>query len=288
MLRQGARNVRYGGLPFVFSTLMTTLGLFALAMFATVLLNFSRVADSVGRSIGMVAFLDVQSAADAEQVRAELSFLPGVKTATLVTPEAAMAQVKETLRDGDVLLESAAGVKMPWIVELALRHRPDMDYAQMKRAVEKVQGVDEALHPGGELKRIEALAQLLSWGGLFLTVLIAMAVVVMVSNTIKLTLYVRREEIAIMKLVGATDAYVRVPFLIEGLVQGLVAGVLAVVALFALHHSVAGVMKTALSGALGTFELQPLPPIATLWVVLAGALLGAFGAGLSLGRFLRV
>ena len=158
----------------------------------------------------------------------------------------------------------------------------------LEQSLGAVPGVDEVMHPGGEVERIEALLGLLEGAGIFLAVLIAMVTLVVVSNTVKLTLFARRDEIAIMKLVGATDAFVRVPFLFEGLVQGVVGAVLALSAVHLLHATLAGVLEIALSGALGAFVLAPLPPSAALWLLVGGAFLGVFGAAISVGRFLRV
>ena len=97
----------------------------------------------------------------------------------------------------------------------------------------------------------------------------------------------RKDEIAILKLVGATEAFVRVPFLISGVVQGAVGGVLAIAALYFAHASLAAVVRVALSGALGAFAWTALPWSASLAIVGGGALLGLLGAFLSVGRYSR-
>lgn len=288
MLRHGARNIRHGGLPFFFATLMTALGLFGLATFSMVLLNFQHVADRVQGSVGSVAFLDVEGAAAAEEARARIAQLPGVAEARLVTPEEAMSRVKKSLGETGALLEGSFGVSLGWVVEVT----PDLSAVgatpALEGAIAGVPGVDEVMHPGGEVERIQALLSLLEGAGVFLAVLIAMVTLVVVSNTVKLTLFARRDEIAIMKLVGATDAFVRVPFLFEGLVQGVVGALLSIVAVHLLHATLAGMLEIALSGALGAFVLEPLPWLAAVWILTGGAFLGVFGAAISVGRFLKV
>lgn len=288
MVRQAGRNVRHGGLLFVFATGMLALSLFALGVMATVLENFSRVTDEIGKSVGAVAFLDVDSAREAEDVRARLVADPVVKGATLVPPEIALARAKSSLDDSAGLLEGAAGVRMPWVAELSI----DIEHAEdAKKALPKLEaiaGVDEVLHPGGDLTRVEALGRILYGSGLFLALLIALVVIVVVGNTVQITLFSRRDEIAIMKLVGATDLFVRIPFILEGFVQGLLSAALALSALYVGHAAVARVLEAAFSGALVRFELLALPLPMAGAILVAGALLGACGAGLSLGRYLRV
>lgn len=288
LLRHAVRNVRHGGLPFFFATLMTGLGLFALGVFATVVLNFQRLTEGLGHEVGAVAFLTAEDAGRAEETRARIALLHGVGSARLVTPEEAMDRVKRSLGETGALLEGSAGVGLPWIVEVAADVSAGVDLAVMLESVRKVEGVDEVMHPSGDVERIEAILRLMEGAGLFLAVLIALVVVVVVSNTVKLTLFARREEIAIMKLVGATDGFVKVPFLFEGLVQGLGGALLSLLGLLLVHATVAGLIEVAVGNALGTFTLEPLPLGAAVWIVLAGAVLGVFGAAVSIGRFLRV
>ncbi len=287
LFRHAGRSLRRGGLPLFFAVMMTALSLFALAAFTTMLLNFERVAKSVGQSIGAVCFLKVDDAAAAEEVRAAVSMLPGVARAKLTSPEEALVRAKRALGDTGKLLEGTAGVRMPWVVEVT----PNVGFADRDAMMQKLQtvpGIDEVMHPGGEVKRIEALLDLLRGTGLFLALVIALVVLVVVSNAVKLTVFARKEEIAIMKLVGATDLFVRVPFLLSGLAQGVVGAALALLALVLLHGALAGIAAVAFSGAIGSFVLEPLPPAAAAGILLGGAGLGFFGALISIGRFLRV
>lgn len=287
LLRQAARNVRHGGFPFVFATVMLTLSLFALGVTATVLENFSRVTDGIGRSVGAVAFLDVDNARSAELVRARLAAADFVTEATLVPPQVALARARSALGEGGNLFEGAAGVRMPWVVELGVELERAEDAKRRLPELKALEGVDEVMHPGGELSRVEALGRILYISGIFLAFLIALVVIVVVGNTVQLTLFARREEILIMKLVGATDAFVRVPFILEGLVQGLLSASLALLALLVGHTAVAKFLESTFSSALVSFSLHPLPPPYAISILVAGAVLGAAGAGLSLGRYLK-
>jgi cell division transport system permease protein len=289
LLRHAARSIRHGGLPFFFATLMAALGLFGLAVFGTVLLNLQRVADTVGESIGAVAFLDTDSAVAAEETRTRIELLDGVSGARLVTPEEALVRVRRSLGDsGGVLTQDAAGVGLGWVVEVQPDVASGATAGSLASAISKVAGVDEVMHPGGEVERVRALMRLLRGAGIFLALLVGMVTIIVVSNTVKLTLFARRDEIAIMKLVGATDVFVRVPFLIEGLVQGILGSGAALAAVYLLHATIAGLLKVALSGAMGAFVLEPLPVPGALLILAGGAVLGTLGATLSLGRFLRV
>ena len=288
----GWRSVRSGGLPFFFAVLMTALGLFSLTAFGTLLWNFRNVARAVGESVAAVAFLDdavgEQGAAAAEEVRARIELLPGVGSARLITPEEALERARRGLGGGEAL-RGSAGLQMPWVVEVAPRFslNGEDERGVLVQRLGAVAGVAEVMHPAGELRRVDALMQLLNGAGVFLAVLIALVVVVVVSNAVRLTVLVRRDEIAIQKLVGASDAFVALPLLLSGVVQGVLGACCALAALAVASSSLARVARLALSGALGTFQVDVPPSWLLVLVVVTGAALGALGASLSIVRFLR-
>jgi cell division transport system permease protein len=284
--RHGLKSIKSGGLPFFFAVFVTALGLFSLGAFATLVQNFKGLAARVGESVAAVAFLDVHDATAAEEIRARVSLHPGISSARLLTPEEALARATRGLGDSGKALQGSAGIKMPWVVEI-VPSAFGTDRDALMATIDALPGVDEVMHPGGELSRIEALLSLLHGAGAFLFALICLVVVVVVGNAVRLTVYARKDEIAILKLVGATDSFVRVPFLLSGIVQGTLGGVLAVVALYVGHASLAAVMKVALSGALGSFSWAPMPASSSALLVLGGALLGLSGAFLSVGRYSR-
>lgn len=290
MVRHGGKSVRSGGLPFFFATLMTALGAFSLGAYFTLLVNFQRVASTVGESVALVAFLSVEGASAAEELRAQAALMPDVREAVLVTPEQALLRARRGLGDAGRALEGSAGLKMPWVLEVTPRFdlAGATDRAALAERLRVLGGVDEVMHPAGEVKRVDALMRLLHGAGAFLGVLIALVVIVVVSNATKLTVLQRRDEIAIMKLVGATDLFVRTPFVLAGLVQGTLGAGLGLMALFLAHASLASVVKVALSGALGTFVLSPMQGWLWAALVAGGALLGVIGAALSVRKFLRV
>jgi cell division transport system permease protein len=135
-------------------------------------------------------------------------------------------------------------------------------------------------------KKALELTAAVKWGGLAFAVLLTIASILLIANTIRLSLYARRREVEVMKLVGATDWFIRWPFVIEGVVVGAVGGVFAIIVL--------AVAKVALLDPLfsGWSLVSQLRTIAfpALVAVMLGAsvAVSALGSGLSLRRFLRV
>ena len=130
------------------------------------------------------------------------------------------------------------------------------------------------------------LTSAVRWGGLAFALLLTIASMLLIANTIRLSLYARRREVEVMKLVGATDWFIRWPFVIEGIIVGAAGGVIAIVVL--------GIAKVALldplfSGWSLVSEVRTIAFPALIAILLAGSVfVSALGSGLSLRRFLRV
>ncbi len=287
MLRHAVKCVRSGGLPFFFSIFVAGLGVFSLAAFATLMFNFRGLASRVGESVAAVAFLDVPDASAAQEIYARIALHPDVQSAQLVSPQDALARAQKGLGDDGKALAGSTGVRMPWVVEVIPRSS-GADRDALIKAIGHMPGVDEVMHPSGELGRIDALLQLMHGTGLFLAVLICLVVIVVVRNAVRLTVYQRKDELAILKLVGATDWFVRTPLLLSGLFQGAAGAGLGLAALWLAHTSLAALVNVALSGALGAFAFEMLPPLWWLALWVAGALLGLLGASFSVGKTVRL
>ena len=129
---------------------------------------------------------------------------------------------------------------------------------------------------------------MLRYGGVGAGILILLATAFIVSNTIRLTVYARRDEIGILRLVGATRWFVRMPFLIEGGLWGLAGGGLAVLLMWLGHVLLAERLSLAIADVVGGLNVILFNPIVALAALSAGLGLGVFGSAFAVGRFLDV
>jgi cell division transport system permease protein len=226
------------------------------------------------------------------QVGRRLKQDPRVKSATFISKEAAFkAQAKKLPQ----LYANVPSNPLPdsWLVKLNNAN----DSPKLGRAIQaQVKGppAQRALWPGvndvkwGDktTKRVLTVAEVISIVFLVAIVLLVTASTLLIANTIRLSIFARRREIEVMKLVGATNWFVRGPFMLEGLLQGLVGSILAVV-LLVLGKSIA--LPSILGHLHSTSDVHALPfSLNALALVAAGLLLGAAGSGLTLRRFLQV
>jgi cell division transport system permease protein len=209
--------------------------------------------------------------------------------AKIVSPAEALGRLSEQLGSAGQALTELGANPLPWSVEVTLP--PQMRdpvslqaLADTLRALAFVEGVD---YGADALERLGALSKGLKLASVVAFVVVFLTTIVVVSATLQLAIYARREEIEIQKLVGATNRFVRAPFLLEGMVQGLLSGLLAAGLLWAFA-------KWGAPRAAGAIAFLALPKGAqlmslrlTLELLGLGVGMGLSGSMVAVRRFLR-
>lgn len=207
-----------------------------------------------------------------------------------VSPAEALGRLTEQLGEQGRALTELGDNPLPWSLEL---HLPSSarepaalkDLAERTRALPFVTGVD---YGEEALTRLSVIARALRLAGLVVFALVFLTTVIVVSATLQLAIFARREEIEIQKLVGGTDRFVRVPFLIEGALQGLLASALA----FALLFGATRWVEHRGTDVVGFLLLEGRFRVSWVRVGLEqlglGMLLGLLGSFIAVRRFLRV
>jgi cell division transport system permease protein len=262
-----------------------------LATFAVVLGNLSRVAAELGREVEVSAYLGrgVTSSVAAARAR-EVAHWPNVESAKFTTSTVAMAAFKASLGRDAVILEGLPQDILPNSIEVRLSERPwtTEEVRALAAKLEHVPGVEDVRYGQDDIERVNALLKFLRIAALVVGVALCMAVVLLVSNTIRLTVYARRDEIEIMSLIGATDFFVRAPFLIEGAVQGALGGFAALMGLLVMREALIRGIELGLSYAYGPIELEFVPVQLMGTLLLLGVVLGLVGSLLAVGKFVKV
>ena len=261
--------------------------LFVLGVFLILVLNMNRLAATLESQVQISVYLqDDIKQADREDLQQDIAHMQGIDSIRYVSRDEAKARLADRLGDQKYLLD-ALGDKnpLPDSFELTVVH-PDMVETAAK-AIEHMNGVESAKYGQDVVEHLFDITRLMRIFGVALMVLLAGATIFIISNTIRLTVFARRKEIAIMKYVGATDWFIRWPFLIEGVVLGFVGGILAAIALRSFYAA----MAAKIYNTLAFFPLMPQYPFmnyVTVTIILSGMVVGAIGSTISLKRFLKV
>ncbi len=225
--------------------------------------------------------------ADLPSVSAAAAALAPGRAVEAVPAAEGLRRLAQSLGDEARLLDGVGADAIPDCVEVAVPGITLDEARALSLRLRAVAGVAEVDYGTAWLERLERFLRRARVAGLALLLGLGLATAVLVSNTLRLAVYARREEIEIMKLVGATDAFVGAPFLVEGVLQGVLAGVLAAASLLGLQAA----LLPRLAAAVGPFAaLAPgavLPWPLLLGVVGGGAAIGLLASALAIFRFLR-
>ncbi len=284
-IKRARRGMREEARLHFVAVLSLTIAFFCLGATLVAMENLGRVAERWGQTARMTVFLrDGAAAADVTQLRMALEGVSGVAGVEYVSAEQARSQFLADAA-GTSALAALPAEAFPASLEVTLAAG-----AQTERIAERVGSfsvVEDVETYRGWFDQLEALVVAGRSVASGLALLVLLAVLFVVGSTIRLAVTGRRKEIEVMKLVGASDAFVRGPFIVEGAAQGLISALLAVGLLFALylglHERVDGVFS-AFAGVRSSF----MPPLAALGVLLLGGVVGAAGSAVSLRRYLTV
>lgn len=250
--------------------------------------SVQRLAGGADAGNRMTLYLQLETTEEAvAELRTRLTGLPGVAATTYVSPEQGLAEFKRHSGFGDVL-DLLEGNPLPPVVVVQLRGTPDPGaLGELAREISTWVPVADTQLDVRWLARMRAIADLGRQLALALAATLAMGVLLIVGNTIRLAIENHREEVLVLKLVGATDAFARRPFLYLGSWYGIGGGVLAWLlvagACWWLHHPLDRL--AALYQA--QWSLAPLGGLALLILAGGGGALGALGARFAAGRQIR-
>jgi cell division transport system permease protein len=229
----------------------------------------------------------LRDGADLEAARAAARALAPDAVVDAIPPAQAMRTLRASLGAQAGVLDGLADEVLPPSLEVrlpALTHARALSLATRLRDVPGVAAVDD-----GALwvARLEELMARVRQAGLILLAILGAATAVLVSNTLKLAVYARRDEIEIMKLVGATDLYVGAPILLEGAIHGLAGAALALASLAAAVWVLLPRLRAAVPIASPLTPGDVLPGRLVAALVVSGILLGVVASAIALRRFLR-
>jgi cell division transport system permease protein len=232
-------------------------------------------------AVYLAAGSDPSAALDAAQRLA-----PG-RRVVVVRPDEALSRLRTSLGDDASLLEGVAADVLPASLEVSAAGLALPEVRALAERLKQVPGAKDVDDGNAWVDGAERLLAALRLAGLAVFAGLAIGTAILVSNTLRLGVFARRDEIEIMKLVGATSSFVQAPFLIEGLLQGLAGAGLASVGLLAAHAAVAPRLGGLLRDAALLSREAILPGRLLLSLVLAGAGLGVVASALAVSRHLR-
>lgn len=265
-----------------------TISLVIFGLFGLVYLSVNQLLNRWGDEFSVTVYLqDTVNPSDAEKMRGELARWPEMEDVTYTSKTQAMAWFRSQLQEYAGILEGLKENPLPASLDLKLRSG-QAGPGKLDQLVSRLQqrpGVAEVHYGQRWLARLKVFMEMVRFVGMTVGGLLLVATVLVVSNTVKLTFYARQAELEIMRLVGATDFFIKAPFLIEGLLHGLGGAALAGGTLMLLFHVFLSHLHIPLRLALAPDPIVSPPLIAGFLGM--GVIVGLLGSSVSLRRFLR-
>jgi cell division transport system permease protein len=299
LIAEALRSIRASASTTLAATMTVLIGMFLLGLLIALGSWVVSWSDNVKKEVVVKVFFCTTDTCGQEvtpaqinAVRAKLDADPRVKKVTFVSKEEALERMKE--RFPDLFQGGLVSNPLPASEEVEVHRAEDADdvfqslgpYKVGEETRFRTPGVETVSYGEKTARRIIQVARVIEIVFLLAVIILFVASTLLIANTIRLSIFARRREIEVMKLVGATNWFVRGPFMLEGLMCGL-AGSLAAVLLLLLGKELA---LPAILGKVGDGgEVQALAFwVNALLLIAAGLALGAAGSGLTLRRFLKV
>ena len=219
------------------------------------------------------------------RVGQEIKQLDNIEECEFVSKQDAVQNMLDMLGDDGTVLEGLLGDEnfLPDAFRISMK---DLNlYDETAAQIEAINGVDEIIDYSDIAERLTSLDNLVTSVGFWIVLILSLVSLFIISNTIRVTMFSRRLEISIMKSVGATNWFVRVPFIVEGVIIGLLSGGVASGLLVLVYNKL--VSSIASIPLFSPVDIGPITWRITLIFMLAGALFGALGGLITLGKYLK-
>lgn len=288
-LREGSKSLTRNGWMTFASVSAVTITLLLVGVFLAVIMNLNHFASKVEKDVEIRVHIDPAASKDNQAaLKADIQKIPQIESITFSSKEEELQRVIKSFGDSGKsfqLFEQDNPLKDVYVVKT----KNPTDTGTVASQIEKMQYVSSVQYGKGDVEKLFNTVKVGRNIGVVLIAGLLFTAMFLISNTIKITIYARSTEIGIMKLVGATDWFIRWPFLLEGLFLGVLGSLIPIILIVSAYGSVQTMLQAKLVGTI--FELLPASPF--VWqlsgvLILIGSLIGMWGSVMSIRKFLRV
>ena len=286
-IKEGLKSIVKNRVMSIASISTVAAALFILGIFMILVANVNSLIGDVENTIEIKAFLeDNVTTIQRNQIEKDIKAISGVKDVRYESKEEALEKVKNRLGNNQELtkgFEAENPFPAAYIIKV---DNPEV-VKSVSSQISKIGGIYEVKDGQQYIDKIISITRLVKVSSLVLMIILGTISIFLISNTIKLAVYARKREINIMKYIGATDWFIRWPFLIEGVLLGIFGAMISIVVLYFGYRYV----NNAVSAELWVFTLVPPSQIISSLVwqfTLIGMVIGGLGSSISLRKFLSV
>lgn len=286
-LKSAASSFVRNGIMTIASFITVTCCIFLFGVFLVFTMNLNSISDQIESQCELQAYIDIEADEQTQQrIYNEILRIENVADATLETKDQAFKNFKERLGENSDVLEGLEGRDfLRSSIKISLKNIRSSQITASE--VSDIDGIAKVQNHQDIVGKVIKFTDVVKKGSSVAMLILLLIAMFIIKNTIKLSVYAREKEIHIMKFVGATDHFIRMPFIIEGIMIGAL-GFIVSFSVIALGYSA---VIASLSSLINLFDFVPLQQAVvplSVSMALFGILMGAAGSGLSLKKHLKV
>ena len=274
----------------VFSVTIICLSFLIVGIFVSLSNNLQYTAQQLSQDMAVIFFLDKDiSPVDRDAIARELENSPLVQTTQFVSAEQAMGKFLDKFPDLQGIVENLNLNPFPSSYEITLQDK-DLTYEETQLFIDRMKalkGIEDAQFNKEWVEKMQSLSRLARAVGFFLGGILILASFFIVSNVIKLNVIARKDEIEILRFVGGTNVFIRIPFLAEGIILGALGGILSLLLLFIVIKLFPVYLGSSLGILNELINFRYLTFSQSIALIFSGAVIGLFGSLSSIAKFLK-
>ena len=252
--------------------------------------NINNIVSSLEKEQGMQVFMEKEATEkEITDLKTKLTNIQGVNTVTFITKEDAYNQMKKRLGENEALMEGIepASFSVSYMITLTNLELNNQVYNEIN-SLEEVRKIQNDRDTIEKLSKIGDTIQLITFVMFATLIFISLFII---SNTIKLTVHARRKEISIMKYVGATNGFIRTPFMIEGVIIGMISGIISILIVGGGYNYITNAISQSMVWQelkINLLSFNDMFAQIILIYILLGAGIGIVGSSISMKKYLEV
>lgn len=289
LIKEGYENLKKHGSKTFSTMLIICATMLVLGIFIVLFTNVNKNVETVKVEQGIQAFIeDTATESDIEYIKDAIGKIEGVGEIQYIDKDMAYEDAKNVFKDQEYFLEGLDKVQIfpaSYVVKFA-----DIEQANnIKTAIEKIDGIYKVKYNSSTINAVISISRIANIFLLGIGAVLLVVSIFIISNTIKLAVYSNKREIFIMRYIGATNKFIKKPFIIEGAIMGIVSALISFM-LISIAYVVIYARIPKVGSSLGVFGFIPYTklwlPILVIYVVL-GLFIGILGSSISIKKYLK-
>ncbi len=288
--RESIKSLSRNGWMTFASISAVTVTLLLVGVFTVIMMNLNKVADDIENDVEIRVLIEIiedpaEAKAAEEKLMNEIKSLPDVEEVVYSSKEQELNNLIEDFGDDLSLFEQSNPLRNVLYVKAT---DPQQTIAVAKK-IEKLDNTYDVKYGEGKVEKLFTTLNTSRNVGLVLILGLLFTAIFLISNTIRITIIARKDEIEIMKLVGATNSFVRIPFVLEGMWLGILGAIIPMVVVSIVYYNVYNILQPRLHGQLlQMLDVTPLLYQVNALILLLGIFIGIWGSFMSVRRFLKI